>query len=198
MSEVLIYETESVQMQMNVRPDAETVCLPQEQMAALFGRERSVVPKHLRNVFKEGELDVSATCAKFAQVQVEGARTVTRGIEHDNLDVVISVGYRVKSQQGVQFYPWATRTLREHLVQGYMFNSARLAERGIGGVFGHSGQHRANHVWQGAVSRPRRKCGALAAFCHQGSSVFGRQQAHRFDHSFALSQAGGDAHEDQR
>ncbi|MDP2805638.1 MAG: RhuM family protein [Gallionellaceae bacterium] len=131
MSEVLIYEAESGQAQVNVRLDAETVWLTQEQMAALFGRERSVVTKHLRNVFKEGELDVAATCAKFAQVQNEGGRSVTRDIEYYNLDVIISVGYRVKSLQGVQFRQWATRTLREHLVQGYTFNSTRLAERGI-------------------------------------------------------------------
>jgi prophage maintenance system killer protein len=131
MSEVLIYATESGQTHVSVRLDAETVWLTQEQMAALFGRERSVVTKHLRNVFKEGELDATATCAKFAHVQNEGGRSVTRDIEYYNLDVIISVGYRVKSTQGVQFRQWATRTLREHLVQGYTLNSTRLAERGI-------------------------------------------------------------------
>ncbi|MDH2918249.1 MAG: RhuM family protein [Sideroxydans sp.] len=131
MSEVLIYASESGQTQVDVRLDAETVWLTQEQMAALFGRERSVVTKHLRNVFKEGELDATATCAKFAQVQNEGGRNVTRDIEYYNLDVIISVGYRVKSTQAVQFRQWATRTLREHLVQGYTLNSTRLAERGI-------------------------------------------------------------------
>lgn len=126
MSEVLIYEAENGSTQVDVRLDAETVWLTQEQMAALFGRERSVVTKHLRNVFKEGELSTAATCAKFAHVQNEGGRNVTRDIEHYNLDVVISVGYRVKSQRGVQFRQWATRILREHLVQGYTMNSTRL------------------------------------------------------------------------
>ena len=132
MSEVLIYEADGGQTQVSVRLDAETVWLTQEQMAALFGRERSVVTKHLRNVFQEGELDAGASRAKFAQVQNEGRRSVTRDIEHYNLDVIISVGYRVKSPQGVQFRQWATRTLREHLVQGYTLNQTRLAERGIG------------------------------------------------------------------
>ena len=131
MSEILIYETESGQTRVDVRLDAETVWLSQEQMAALFGRERSVVTKHLRNVFKEGELNEKATCAKFAQVKTEGARTVTREIEHYNLDAIISVGYRVNSKLGVQFRQWVTRVLREHLVQGYTLNHARLAERGI-------------------------------------------------------------------
>jgi prophage maintenance system killer protein len=82
-------------------------------------------------VFREGELEPAATCAKFAQVQTEGERTVTREIDHYNLDVIISVGYRVKSTRGVQFRRWATRVLREHLVQGYTFNQTRLAERGL-------------------------------------------------------------------
>ncbi len=131
MNEILIYEAENGQTRVDVRLEAETVWLSQEQMAVLFGRERSVVTKHLRNVFKEGELDASATCAKFAHVQNEGGRSVTRDIEYYNLDVIISIGYRVKSQRGVQFRQWATRTLREHLVQGYTLNQTRLAERGI-------------------------------------------------------------------
>lgn len=128
MSEVLIYENESGQTQVNVRLDAETVWLTQEQMAALFGRERSVVTKHLRNVFKEGELDKEAVCANFAHTASDGKSYETKFY---NLDVIVSVGYRVKSQQGTQFRQWATRTLREHLLQGYTLNSTRLAERGM-------------------------------------------------------------------
>ncbi len=128
MSEVLIYETESGQTQVNVRLDAETVWLTQEQMAELFGRERSVVTKHLRNVFKESELQENSVCANFAHTAADGKTYQTKFY---NLDVIISVGYRVKSQRGVQFRQWATRTLRDHLVQGYTLNSTRLAERGI-------------------------------------------------------------------
>ena len=128
MSEVLIYETESGQTQVNVRLDAETVWLTQEQMAELFGRERSVVTKHLRNVFKESELQENSVCANFAHTAADGKTYQTKFY---NLDVIISVGYRVKSRRGVQFRQWATRTLRDHLVQGYTLNSTRLAERGI-------------------------------------------------------------------
>ena len=128
MSEVLIYEAENGQAQVSVRLDAETVWLTQEQMAMLFGRERSVVTKHLRNVFKEGELDEIAVCANFAHTASDGKVYQTKFY---NLDVIISVGYRVKSQRGVQFRQWATRILREHLVHGYTLNSTRLAERGI-------------------------------------------------------------------
>ncbi|HEU0187115.1 MAG TPA: virulence protein RhuM/Fic/DOC family protein [Gallionellaceae bacterium] len=128
MSEVLIYEAENGQTRVDVRLDAETVWLTQEQMAVLFGRERSVVTKHLRNVFKEGELDEVSVCANFAHTASDGKIYQTKIY---NLDVIISVGYRVNSQRGVQFRQWATRTLREHLVQGYTLNSTRLAERGI-------------------------------------------------------------------
>ena len=129
--QVLVYEAPDGTARVDVRLDHETVWLTQEQMGRLFGRERSVITKHVRNVFREGELEPEATCAKFAQVQIEGERTVTREIDHYNLDVIISVGYRVKSSQGTRFRQWATRVLREHLVQGYTFNQTRLAERGL-------------------------------------------------------------------
>lgn len=129
--EVLVYEAPDGNVRVDVRLDHETVWLSQEQIGMLFGRERSVITKHIRNVFKEGELEPAATCAKFAQVQREGGRTVTREMEHYNLDVIISVGYRVKSQRGVRFRQWATRVLRDNLVQGYTLNAQRLAEKGF-------------------------------------------------------------------
>ena len=129
--EVLVYEAPDGTVRVDVRLEQNTVWLTQDQMSQLFGRERSVITKHVRNVFHEGELEPEATCAKFAQVQTEGKRTVTREIDHYNLDVIISVGYRVKSTQGTRFRQWATHVLREHLVQGYTFNQTRLAERGL-------------------------------------------------------------------
>ena len=116
---------------MDVRLDRETVWLTQQQMAELFGRDRSVVTRHIRNVYREGELDPKATCSKFAQVQSEGGRTVSREMDHFNLDVIISVGYRVKSLRGTWFRQWATHTLRDHLVRGYTLNERRLAEGGL-------------------------------------------------------------------
>lgn len=129
--EVILYEAPDGQIRVDVRLERENVWLTQEQMGRLFGRERSVITKHVRNVFREGELEAVTTCAKFAQVQVEGERSVTRAIEYYNLDVIISVGYRVKSSQGTRFRQWATRVLREHLIDGYTFNQTRLAERGL-------------------------------------------------------------------
>ena len=116
---------------MDVRLDRETVWLTQQQMAELFGRDRSVVTRHIRNVYREGELDPKATCSKFAQVQSEGRRTVSREMDHFNLDVIISVGYRVKSLRGTWFRQWATHTLRDHLVRGYTLNERHLAEGGL-------------------------------------------------------------------
>lgn len=90
--EVVVYEAPDGEVRVEVRLERETVWLTQQQMAELFGRERSVVTKHVRNVFQEGELDPGATCAKFALVRSEGGRTVSREVEHFNLDVIISVG----------------------------------------------------------------------------------------------------------
>jgi prophage maintenance system killer protein len=100
--------------------------LSQQQMAELFGRERSVVTKHIRNAFAEGELDPEATSAKFAQVRIEGGRGVSREVDHYNLDAILSVGYRVNSKRGTQFRIWATSVLREHLVRGYTIHRQRF------------------------------------------------------------------------
>ncbi|MDQ3189379.1 MAG: virulence RhuM family protein [Pseudomonadota bacterium] len=127
-SEVVLYETPGGEVKLDVRLDRDTAWLTQAQMADLFGRERSVVTKHLRNVFQEGELESSAVCANFAHTAADGK---TYQVEHYNLDVIISVGYRVKSAQGTRFRQWATRLLREHLVSGYTLNQKRLAERGL-------------------------------------------------------------------
>ena len=115
-------------VQLSVSIDKETVWLTQEQMGHLFEPERSVITKHIRNVFAEGEMARESVCAKFAHTAADGK---TYQVDYYNLDVIISVGYRVKSRRGVQFRQWATRTLKEHLVQGYTLNQRRLAERGI-------------------------------------------------------------------
>ncbi|XVJ71295.1 MAG: hypothetical protein HEQ39_18115 [Rhizobacter sp.] len=116
------------QVQLSVSMDKETVWLTQEQMGELFERERSVITKHIRNVFAEGELERDSVCAKFAHTAADGK---TYQVDYYNLEVIISVGYRVKSQRGVQFRQWATRTLKDHLVQGYTLNQQRLQENGI-------------------------------------------------------------------
>jgi prophage maintenance system killer protein len=106
----------------------ETVWLSQAQMQELFGRERTVITKHINNVFKEGELERNQVCAKFAHTAADGK---TYQVAHYNLDVIISVGYRVKSRRGTQFRIWATSVLKEHLVRGYSLNQRRLAEKGV-------------------------------------------------------------------
>ncbi|MGF1644694.1 MAG: virulence RhuM family protein [Thiotrichales bacterium] len=121
MNEISIYQTENGTVE--VRLGQDTVWLRQEQLSLLFGRDRSVITKHLRNVFAEGELEANAVCAKFAHTAADGK---TYQVEHYNLDVIISVGYRVKSQQGTRFRQWATRILREHLTQGYTLNQQRF------------------------------------------------------------------------
>ena len=111
---------------MEVAPDKETVWLKVEEMAKLFDRDRSVIQRHIRNIFKENELEESSTCAKFAQVQNEGDRSIERTFNYYNLDMIISVGYRVKSPRGIAFRKWATSILKEYIVEGYAVNTKRL------------------------------------------------------------------------
>ena len=125
MNSIVIYQAENGAASLSVRLDQETVWLTQEQIAELFGRERSVITKHLRNVFKEGELEESSVRAKFAHTAADGKEYQT---QFYNLDVIISVGYRVRSQQGTRFRQWATQILRSHIVNGYTVNEQRLRE----------------------------------------------------------------------
>ena len=109
-----------------VAPDKETMWLKVEEMAKFFDRDRSVIQRHIRNIFKENELEENSTCAKFAQVQNEGDRSIERTFNYYNLDMIISVGYRVKSPRGIAFRKWATSILKEYIVQGYAVNAKRL------------------------------------------------------------------------
>lgn len=119
----VIYQSTDGSMATEVRLEGESVWLSQEQVRQLFGRERSVITKHLRNVFAEGELEANSVCAKFAHTAPDGK---TYQVEHYNLDVIISVGYRVKSREGTRFRQWANRVLKDYLVQGYTLNKQRL------------------------------------------------------------------------
>ncbi|MBI5910675.1 MAG: virulence RhuM family protein [Betaproteobacteria bacterium] len=126
--EVVLYESPDGEVRLDVRLERESVWLTQAQMSELFGRERSVITKHIRNVFREGEL------AEKGNVQDLHIASSDRPVAFYNLDVIISVGYRVKSQRGTQFRIWATRTLKGHLVRGYTLNERRLREKGFGEI----------------------------------------------------------------
>jgi prophage maintenance system killer protein len=126
--EVLIYYSSDGRALLDVRLDAETVWLTQKQMAMLFDKDSDTVGLHIRNIFKEGELEMNSTTEESSVVQIEGQRSVRRLIKYYNLDVIISVGYRVKSLRGTQFRIWATSVLKEHLVKGYTANEKRLRE----------------------------------------------------------------------
>jgi prophage maintenance system killer protein len=128
-NKIEIFRTTDNQTEISVKFDMDTVWLNRNQLVTLFGRDVKTIGKHINNVFNEGELDEESTVAKFATVQKEGNREVNREIEHYNLDVIISVGYRVKSQQGILFRQWATQRLKDYLVQGYAINEQRLAQK---------------------------------------------------------------------
>lgn len=122
---IILYQGSDGKASLEVRLDHETVWLTQDQMAELFGRERSVITKHLRNVFKEGELDEDSVRAKYAHTAADGKKYMT---QFYNLDTILSVGYRVNSKQGTRFRQWATRVLHDHIVKGYTLNEQRLRE----------------------------------------------------------------------
>jgi prophage maintenance system killer protein/phage regulator Rha-like protein len=127
--QIIIYQTTDGQTAIDVKLENETVWLTQYDLAELFETDRTSLTKHIKNIYKTGELDEASTCAKFAQVQTEGSRTIKRGINHYNLDLIISVGYRVNSKRGTQFRIWANKVLKEYLVKGYTVNEKRLKEQ---------------------------------------------------------------------
>lgn len=128
MNSIELYKSSNGETQIEVRFENETVWLSLNQIAELFGRDKSVISRHLQNIYKESELDYNSTVAKNAIVQTEGKRNITRKIDYYNLDAIISVGYRVNSKQGTQFRIWATNRLKEYLVKGYSINLKRLQE----------------------------------------------------------------------
>ncbi len=134
-TEFLLYQTDDGHTRIETRMQDETVWLSLNQMTELFQRDKSVISRHIANVYKEGELDREATVAKFATVQTEGSREVSRDVEFFNLDVIISVGYRVKSHRGTQFRIWATQRLREYIVKGFTLDDERLKQAGEGNYF---------------------------------------------------------------
>ena len=126
---IVIYQTEDGQTQIDVRLENDTVWLTQAQMAELFQTDRTSIVRHINNIYKVEELDRDSTCAKIAQVQIEGKRTVKRDIPLFNLDMIISVGYRVNSKRGIKFRQWANRVLKDYLVKGYAINERMRREQ---------------------------------------------------------------------
>jgi hypothetical protein len=129
-SEILLYQSEDGQTKIEVRLEDETVWQSLMQLAALFQMTKQNISLHIKNIFAEGELNSEATVKEYLTVQKEGNREVKRSIEYYNLDVIISVGYRVRSLQGTKFRIWATRLIKEYLVKGFALDDERLKEGG--------------------------------------------------------------------
>lgn len=126
---IVIYKTSNNQIDVEIDYKNDTLWLNVEKISDLFEKDRSTVQRHIKNIYKEGELEQGATCAFFAQVQKEGSRNVTRQIPYYNLDVILAVGYRVSSKVATDFRKWATGVLKQYLVSGYAINEKRLAEK---------------------------------------------------------------------
>jgi len=136
--EILIYKTEDGKIKIETYFENETVWLSTEQIAELFQRDRSVITKHIKNIFKEGELEEQLVCANFAHTTKHGAiedKTQTKEVKYYNLDVIISVGYRVKSHCGIHFRKWATILIKEYLIKGFAMNDEMLKQSGGGNYF---------------------------------------------------------------
>jgi death-on-curing family protein len=129
MNEIFIYENEDNLVQVEVRFEDETVWLTQPQIVVLFGSSKANISEHIRNIVDSGELDTESTVRKFRTVQAEGGRKVSRERPYYNLDMIISIGYRVNSKRGTQFRIWANNVLRQYLLRGYALNEKRLTER---------------------------------------------------------------------
>ena len=130
-NQIVIYQTEDGQTQIDVRLENDTVWLTQAQMAELFERTPQNITMHIRNAYNEGELEKMSTCKEYLQVQTEGKRRVRRSVKYYDLDVIISVGYRVKSKRGTDFRIWARKVLKDYLVKGYVINE-RIRKEQIG------------------------------------------------------------------
>ena len=130
-NKIVIYQTDDGQTQIDVRLENETVWLTQAQMAELFQTDRTSIVRHINNIYKVEELDRESTCAKIAQIQIEGKREVNRTIPYFNLDMIISVGYRVNTNRGIKFRQWANRVLKQYLIKGYAVND-RIRKEQIG------------------------------------------------------------------
>ncbi|MCX8491465.1 MAG: virulence RhuM family protein, partial [Cyclobacteriaceae bacterium] len=137
-SKIIIYQTEDGNTKIETRLEAETVWLTQDQIAALFAKGRSTITEHIGNVFKEGELQENLVCREVRHTTPHGAiegKTQEKKVKYYNLDVIISVGYRVKSHQGTKFRQWATARLREYIVKGFAMNDELLKQAGGGNYF---------------------------------------------------------------
>lgn len=134
-NEIIIYQTQDGQTKIDVRIENETVWLTQNQMAELFQTTKQNISLHIKNIFEEGELTEASTVKDYLTVQNEGSRKVSRNVTHYNLDVIISVGYRVKSLRGTQFRIWATQVLKEYMKKGFALNDDLLKQAGGGGYW---------------------------------------------------------------
>lgn len=130
--QILIYKAEGSKITINVRLEDETVWLTQQQMADLFQTSRTNVVEHIQHIYEEGELEEQSTCRNFRQVRQEGSRTVARSIPYYNLDMIISLGYRIKSLVATQFRRWATAVLKEYMIKGFALDDNRLKGNGGG------------------------------------------------------------------
>ena len=126
--QIIVYQTSSGSVEVSLDVKQETILLTQQQVGQLFDVQKAAVSKHVKNIFDTGELSKKSTVSILETVQAEGKRKVSRKVEYYNLDLVLSIGYRVNSTNATRFRQWATKTLREHIVKGYTINRKRISK----------------------------------------------------------------------
>ncbi len=164
MGEIIIYQNNDGVSRIDVQLENDTLWLTQEQMATLFNKAKSTINEHIKNIFEENELDKNSTVRNFRTVQQEGNRQVERDINHYNLDLILAIGYRVKSPQGIQFRQWATEILKEYLAKGFAMDDDRLKENGGG------------HYWKELLERIRDIRSSEKVFYRQVLDLFATSQ----------------------
>ncbi|NBL00385.1 MAG: cell filamentation protein Fic, partial [Erysipelotrichia bacterium] len=135
MSEMLIYQNDSGDIKVDVRFEEKSIWLSQAQLCEVFGKSKATISEHISNIFDEGELEPTATVRKFRTVQIEGEREVAREIDFYNLDIIIAIGFRVKSAQGTKFRIWATKRLNEYITKGFALDDERFKSGTTMGYF---------------------------------------------------------------
>nr|WP_215893562.1 RhuM family protein [Acidithiobacillus ferriphilus] len=131
-NQFLIYQSEDGSTRIDVTLEAETLWLNQKQLTELFGKAKGTISEHIRHIFEDGELTPAATVRLFRTVQIEGGREVAREVEHYNLDMILALGFRVRSPVGVRFRQWANDKLKEYIIKGFVLDDARLKNPGKG------------------------------------------------------------------
>ena len=175
--DIIIYQTEDGLTKINVKIENETVWLSQQQMAKLFNTSRTNIIEHINNIYLEEELDKESTCQNFRQVRKEGNRNVTREIPFYNLDMIISLGYRIKSKIATNFRKWATERLKEYMIKGFTMDDERLKGNGGGNI---QSRQKMNNIVKFKTYKRKITMQTMSPICRQIKNIYDRDKYNKY------------------